>query len=218
MEVERYYFVDVLFLLFGIALIIIAIKYPKQIFIKLPLAILSLPFRSSWITSAFMDLVAGDHEDDRPYRSTRNLNVEFQHGEKYVYVLSSSKDVRVLIEEFLDALKGNYRFDEFKIVENGEQRIVQFPSRITFFDFHLFVQHLTEELEEKKSFGVFKSAKLNYYVFKDRATLNNLIGFTSNKKLFSIYMLADLETKQQLRLNQKLKVETEWIEQVLLTQ
>lgn len=122
--------------------------------------------------------------------------------------------MKELIIDFLEVLTGKYSIEEFLVADNGSQKILQFPAHINFYDYHLLIQHLHNELGDRKSFGVYKSDKLNYYVFQDCDTLNNLIGFTSDKKLFSIYMLANLKRKQNLRLNQKLKVDTDWIEDI----
>lgn len=42
---ERNYIIESLFIVLGLALIATAIKYPKDIFIKLPVEIIKLPFR-----------------------------------------------------------------------------------------------------------------------------------------------------------------------------
>lgn len=237
---QRYYIIEGLFILVGLALLVTALKYPKDVFIKLPLEIIKLPFRRLWELITFpvtilaipiiyfgekykwritpsikriADLGAND-DDDKPYPSTRNLKVDFKNGDKYVYVLTTTKDIKLLIDDFLEVLTEKYSINDFKIIDNGEQRIIQFPADINFYDFHLLVQHINTELGDKRSFGIYKSSKLDYYVFQDSKSLNNLVGFTSDKKLFSIYMLDDLEKKQHLRLNQKLKIETDWMERV----
>jgi len=239
-KMQRYYIIEGLFILVGIAFLVTAIKYPKDVFVKLPLEIIKLPFRRLWelitfpvtilaipiiyfgekykwrITPSikkFADLGA-NYDDDKPYPSTRNLKVDFKNGDKYVYTLTTTKDIKLVVDEFLEVLTKKYSINDFKIIENGEQRIVQFPADINFYDFHLLVQHLNNELGDKRSFGIYKSSKLDYYVFQDSESLNNLVGFTSDKKLFSIYMLDDLEKKQHLRLNQRLKIKTDWIERV----
>lgn len=237
---QRYYIIEGLFILLGIGLLVTAIKYPKDIFVKLPLAIINLLLkRLWWIVSlpltilAILLLYVGEKfnwkiaptikkfldseiggDDDKPYPSTKNLRVDFKNGAKYAYVLNSTKDLKGLIIDFLEVLTGKYSIEEFLVADNGSQKILQFPAHINFYDYHLLIQHLHNELGDRKSFGVYKSDKLNYYVFQDCDTLNNLIGFTSDKKLFSIYMLANLKRKQNLRLNQKLKVDTDWIEDI----
>ena len=237
---QRYYILEGLFVLLGLGLLVAAIKYPKDTFIRLPLEIIKLPFiRLWWLVSLPLTILAipliylGDKykwritptieklldlgtndDDDKPHPSTKKLKVDFKNGDKYIYVLTSTKDLKELIADFLEVLTRKYSIEEFKVAENGDQRIIQFPTDINFYDYHLLVQHINNELGDRKSFGVYKADKLHYYVFQDSETLNNLVGFTSDKKLFSIYMLDDLETKQHLRLNQKLRVEADWVERV----
>jgi hypothetical protein len=237
---QRYYIIEGLFILLGLAFVAVAIKYPKDVFIKLPLEIIKLPFRKLWwlislpltilaipliyfgekykwkvtpTIQKLLDLGESD-DDDKPHPSTKNLKVDFMKGDKYVFVLTANKDLKALIIDFLEVLTGEYSIEEFKIADNGNQKIIRFPINTNFYDYHLLVQHLSNELGDKESFGVYKSDKLTYYVFQDTETLNNLVGFTSDKKLFSIYMLDDLETKQHLKINQNLKVETDWVERV----
>lgn len=238
---QRYYIIEGLFILLGIGLLVTVIKYPKDIFVKLPLGIVNLFLRRLWwfvslpltilsiplialgkkfkweITPAiqkFIDSEIGG-EEDSPYPSTKNLKVDFKNGEKYAYVLNSSKDLKKIILDLVEVLTQKYSIEEFKVAVNGSQTIIKFPTYINFYDYHLLIQHLYNELGDRNSFGVYKSDKLLYYVFQDSETLNNLVGFTSARKLFSIFMLADLERKQHLRLNQKLKIETDWIEDQL---
>jgi hypothetical protein len=222
---QRYYIIEGLFVLVGIAFLVTAIKYPKDVFVKLPLEIIKLPFRRLWelitfpvtilaipiiyfgekykwkITTSIKRIadLGANYDDDKPYPSTRNLKVDFKNGDKYVYALTTTKDIKLVIDDFLEVLTKKYSINDFKIIENGEQRIVQFPADINFYDFHLLVQHLDNELGDKRSFGIYKSSELDYYVFQDSESLNNLVGFTSDKKLFSIYMLDDLEKKTTLK-------------------
>ncbi|MBY0432509.1 MAG: hypothetical protein K2U26_00195 [Cyclobacteriaceae bacterium] len=226
----------------GLGLLVTAIKYPKDVLVKLPLEIIKLPFRPLlWLISLFLTILAipiiylgekykwritskieklldfvddDDDNNDKPHPATRNLKVDFISGHKYIYVLKSTKDLKQLIQDFLGSLTGKYSIEEFELAENSEQKIIKFPAGINFYDFHLFVQHFNTELGDKQSFGVYKSAGLDYYVFQDSETLNNLVGFTADRKFFSIYMLDDLEKNQHLKVNQKLKVETYWIERI----
>ena len=237
---ERNYILEGVFILLGLAVIATAIKYPKDVFITLPLEIVKWPFRLIWRKLSIPFLILGipivyfgekykwritptvsklinygiTDDDDHPHKSTKNLNVDFKNGDKYVFVISSTKDLKELIIDFLEALTGKHSIVDFKIADNGNQKIISFPTDISFYDYHLLVQYFSGELGEENSFGFFKSSGLQYYVFQDKETLNNLVGFTTDKKYFSIYLLDDLDKKQYLKLNQKLKLNTEWINRV----
>ena len=237
---ERNYILEGIFILLGLAAIATAIKYPKDVFIKLPLEIIKAPFRRIWwiitlplivlaipliyfgekykwrITPTITKLIdfGTTDKDDKPHKTTKNLKVDFKDGDKYLFVITSTKDLKQLITDFLEALTEKHSIDDFKIADNGNQKIINFPNNISFYDYHLLVQYFNGELGDDNSFGVFKSSRLQYYVFQDKERLNNLVGFTTDKKYFSIYMLDDLDKKQYLKLNQKLKMDTEWIERV----
>jgi len=102
---QRYYIIEGLFILLGIGLLVTVIKYPKDIFVKLPLGIVNLFLRRLWwfvslpltilsiplialgkkfkweITPAiqkFIDFEIGG-EEDSPYPSTKNLKVDFKN-------------------------------------------------------------------------------------------------------------------------------------------
>jgi hypothetical protein len=234
---ERNYIIEGLFILLGLALVGTAIKYPKETLVKLPLGIayyvvvrplksillmpiwvIGLPViyfgeKYNWsITPTIKSLLDTETDDDRPHPATKNLRVDFKRGDKYVFVISSSKNMKELIKDFVGVLTEKYSLDDFTINTKNDQTVIGFPKGISFYDYHLTVQYFNDELGRKKSFGIYKSDKLQYFVYQDSETVNNLVGFTSHKKLFSIYMLDDLDARQHLRLNQKLKVDTDWVE------
>lgn len=235
---ERYYIIEGIFILLGLALIVAVVKYPKDAFVKLPMgiayytvvrpvkSILSIPIlliglpliylgeKYNWsITPTIKKLLDSDtSNDDRPYPATKYLKVGFENGEKYALVISANKDLKELIRDFIEVLTGKYAIDDFRIITRESQAIIVFPKDINFYDYHLAVQHLNSELGDKKSFGFYKSDRLQYFGYQDSKTLNNLVGFTADKKLFSIHMLDALDVKQALRLNQTLKIDSAWVE------
>lgn len=237
---QRYYLIEALFVLLGVILVVTAIRYPKQIFVTLPLEIIKFPFR---YVAGFLQLllipvqllvtwfansmgwnvkwprlrwleVSGD-ADDRPYPATRKLKVDFATGDKFVYVLGSGKDLRGAVGDFLEVLEARYALTQFEFALNNQQQIARFPAGITFYDYHLFVQHLCGEFGFKNCVGVFRSDAIQYSVFQDPETLNNLVGLTGNGEPFSIDMLADLERAQHLRLNPNLRFDGGWVRQLV---
>jgi hypothetical protein len=236
---ERNYFIEGLFVLLALAAVVTILKYPKETLVKLPLGIFYVvvvkPIKSMliipiWIIGLpmsylgekykwkftptikkILDLGTED-DDDRPYPSRKNLKVDFKTGKKYIFVISSKIDLKALVRDFNDVFTEPYPTNEFKIDSKDGQIVISFPNSISFYDFHLMVQHINDELGAKNSFGIYRSPKLQYFIFKDANTLNNLIGFTSDRRLFSIHLLDDLDQNQHLRLNQNLKVDTEWVE------
>jgi len=237
---KRFYLIEILFILLGIALVAAVLRYPKQILVKLPweifklfvkvllrpfsalFLILALPLkflaeRNKWAIAGPLEKLINwawdtdSNEDDKPYSSSKNLKVNFVEGEKYIQVISSNQTSEGLIDESLELLQGHHAKNEFSFSRKGTGSLISIPRTITFYDFHLLVQHFSNEVGPRNSFGIYKSEKITYYIFQDLKTANNLVGITSSKKLFSIYMLDDLEEKQFLKLNQKLKIDTGWI-------
>ncbi len=214
---HRYYIIEGLFIILGLGLLAAIIKYPKDILLKLPLGIILVPFRRLGSIFALPfellgSISSGSEVKDVSYTAESKLQIDFSEGDKYAFVLSTNWNLQRLIEDFLFALSTTYSIVDFVIRDNGDQKIIRFPKNITFYDFHLLIQYFNNELGENNSFGVYKSDKLEYKIFQDSKTLNNLLGVTSDNKRFSVDLLDDLEANQYLKLNKKLKFDTDWLE------
>ncbi len=144
---------EILFVLLGLALLTAAIKFPKDI-----LKIAGIPFVIFWrsirsfisliglplilvsgllnlkITNSLIRIFDVKDDDDKPYPFSKKLFFTFQDGEKYIYVLSSiKKEIPELIKDLLG--DQNHRLKDFKIAENGDQKIISCPQEITFMTF-----------------------------------------------------------------------------------
>ncbi|WP_167965196.1 hypothetical protein [Saonia flava] len=144
-----------------------------------------------------------DSDGLEKYPSTGNLKLDFAMGDKLLISKTSERKAESLIKEFLEFCDGDLRFEKFKI-KSGQNIQINCPNNITFYDFSILTQHFCNTV--KKSWGIFKSGRLNYYSYSDRKTVHNLIGETTNGQKFSIYTLDDLYNDQYLRLNQELEV------------
>lgn len=234
---KEYPVFEALFIILALSLIVAVIKYPKDAFIKLPLAILKKIFwpllailylasqiiglpllyfanKFNWKIAPWLEklMEVGASKDDRPLPSTRTLDVNFKNGKKYIIVISPRLDLKAIIADFVETLTDSHSTDSFRIAKDNDYTIISCPDNTNFYDFHILTQHLNNELGDQKSFGLYKSSEIQYFVFQDRNTANNLVGFTSDNIYFSIHMLDDLNNKEQLRVNQKLKLNKSWID------
>jgi hypothetical protein len=232
---HRTFIIETLLVLLGIALLIAVIKYPKDAFIKIPLGVLDQlfvrplagvlsffvliieslgPKRAKGVKSKMSKYLEWGHDDDRSYPATEKLKVDFPPGDKHAFIVNAKGNVAYIIEDFLGGLTGKHSIDEFAIRRNGNQCMITVPKSVNFYDFLLLVMHLTGTIDEKNCIGIFKSAKLDFYVYLDPAPLNNLLGVTNQGKKFSVHMLDDdMENEQCLKLNQELDVDLAWIKQ-----
>lgn len=144
-----------------------------------------------------------DSEGLEKYPSTKNLQLDFSIGDKYIISMTSKKKSELLIEEFLEFCDGNLRFENFKI-KNTNPVTAHCPNNISFYDFNILTQHFCNDI--KKSWGIFKSGRLNYYSYLDDKTVHNIVGQTKEGQKFSIYTLDDLYKDQYLKINQELSV------------
>ncbi|PJB12057.1 MAG: hypothetical protein CO119_08335 [Flavobacteriales bacterium CG_4_9_14_3_um_filter_40_17] len=137
------------------------------------------------------------------YPSTKNLEMDFEFGDKLIFSNTSKRNIESLIKEFLDFCDGNLRFDNFNI-KNTKPITVLCPNQITFYDFNILIQHVCNKVKE--SWGIFNSRNLSYYSYSDENTIHNIVGQTITGQKFSIYTLDDLYNEKYLKLNQDLSV------------
>lgn len=193
-------FFNIIFLFLIIVLIVITFKHPKEILIGIPLGFIKRIFY-------IKDVNPEDNIEDIIYPSTGKVKVNFEVGEKSLFVLSNRNTIETSLKEFIEYSNINYKLNEFEIAEIEPAIKVKCPSRITFFDFHILVQQLAGINGPKSCYGSFKSIDISYKVFQDGKTLNNLLGYTDENKYFSIYILDDSIEEEYLYLNQKLPVD-----------
>ncbi len=215
---HRNYIIEALFILLGLALLLAIINYPRVFFIDLPLGILKFVFRTPLLILEQLGIsFESEGEEsggDRPYRATRKRQVNFAAGTKYIMILATDRSVFDSIADFLSVLTVKFNITDFDFRDTGQQTTIRCPSSISFYDFHLLTQHINGEFGENNSFGIFISSRLRYCVFQDPNSLNNMIGFTTKRELFSIHMLDDLDKRQYLRINPDIEINGEWMEQV----
>ena len=177
---ERNYILEGTFILLGLAAIAAVIKYPKDTFITIPLGILKLLWEKIWRFISLPLIVVGmplvyfgekynwklkptisklidfgtTDNDDKPYKATKTLKVDFKNGDKYLFVFGATKDLKGSIADFLEALTEKHSIEDFEIAVKGNQQIISFPKNINFHDYHLLVQYFNGETGDEKSFGL----------------------------------------------------------------
>ena len=182
--------IQVLFVLLFIFLIRTVVKNPKGIFQGLFSFI--LPDILTSIENKERDLI------EEPYDSTFNLNFNYQIGKKYIFFTGDPNLIVPIIKSFLD-----YKEEDFAF---SDERLIKCPEKITFYDFSILVQHFWSE-SKIRSYGIFLSDEIRFYLYQDERSVHNLIGKTHDGQTFSIYTLDDLDNNIYLRLNNTIRVE-----------
>lgn len=160
----------------GVILVITFFKSPGQI--------ISLTFRSIFKIDLFRDFGnQGEELKHVAYKAQKKVYFDFEKSSKTIILDSADFDIPAEISEALETL--SEQFFENKIeIENEEQyKIVKLENGIGFYAFHFLIEWLL--MKSKDSLGIIESKEVNYVIFKDPSSLNNLIGLTNtNEKIF----------------------------------
>ena len=235
----RLYLVEFLFIALGLIAVFAAIRWPRQVLVKLPLAILSIPFRPFiffaslcvGVSSELFRLIerkfnfnlsdgfwkflySKEQADSRTYRASTRLPMNFVDGEKLAY-LGTHDPQRVIAKMNSELFESKFQDRELKITNDGAHWLVRFPSWISPFDYLLAVQFFGNHIGEKGCFGVFQSKQLEFIVFFEKWRGDNLVGFTNSRNRFSVNVFDDFSAGFHLKMNQDLRFETAWIASVL---
>ena len=213
--------IEILFVLLILAGIYTVFKYPKEILINLPLgllkstghriyrffAIITFPV---WIPIYFLDrhykwgvfkffsridaFEPFKDEDEIPdieYDVEKEMYIDFQRFDKYIITSANNPDLEKIAVEGLHSIHAD--INSIKLSKHQSLTIVQIEE-IDLYSFHYLVQWIQNEFKTTKVFGFAKSADFSFFCTCDQKTLNNLIGETSDREIYS-YSMTNPEEK-----------------------
>lgn len=183
--------IKALFVFLFILLIKTIIKYPKDI----------LQGLFSFITPDVLKPIIENEDSnlsEKPYASTLNLSFNYHAGNKYIFFTGDPKLISPIIKSFPD-----YKPEDFTFFDES---LIKCPDNITFYDFSILVQHFWSE-SKLRSYGIFLSEEIRFFIYQDERTLHNLIGKTHDGSKFSVYTLDDLDNNIYLRVNKNIRVD-----------
>jgi hypothetical protein len=221
-----------------IVLLITIIKYPKDILIDLPAGILKIGTQQFlfylklftlpvwlpvWIVDNYYKLGIFNHPvfkffnsnsdiDDIPdieYKCIEKLKLDFINFSKYF--ISSMNDKNELLSSLYEGLESIGKKElEFNILQVGKMLIAQ-NDKITLYDFHYLIQWLDTENNRFRNFGFAKNSNFSFFAHTDKLTLNNVIGKTSDKKIFAFNLVNGQEDylaiSKEIYFNSKINTE-----------
>lgn len=192
-----------LFVLVGLILIAAVIKYPKDVFVTIPLGILSAIARKLafflyplWLIIKFIDrglkfnfldkyswnITTGSHDsedNDYEYDSQGQLNFNFGSADKFILTTNLNiEQIRKLIQEGIVPTEQPIKYDVQKV---SRMTTIQFTN-IDLYNFCLLIQHLDNELTSNKVIGTAFDDDIYFLCWQDTNTLNNIVGFTNTKE------------------------------------
>lgn len=207
--------IEILFVLLILAGIYTIFKYPKDILVTLPLellksighriyqfiAIITFPI---WIPMYFLDKhykwgifsffskidAFGTFQDDDEipdieYDVERELHIDFQRFDKYIITSANDLELEKVAVEGLHSVHAD--FDSVKLTNHKNLNINKVKG-IDLYSFHYLVQWIQNKFNTSKTFWFAQSTDFSFFCTCDKKTLNNLIGETSDREIYSYSM------------------------------
>jgi hypothetical protein len=203
------FILNLIYAILGLALMAVTIRYPRAVFIELPLAILrgiffnALPFDLADPAGA----VTGKNLSNE-YRTRRRRFITFSKTDKFMVTTGTDVGmVKIKINESLETLDEKMKFDEFKFICAADHTIIIPPKNISFYNFNYLIQSMTDD--PVKTVGLVEGKRLSYTVYNDRKTIN-LIGCTNKGEKFFISLFDNFTKKQFLRINDDIETIPEY--------
>lgn len=176
-----------LFILGLLVFLVLTIRYPRTVFVEIPVAILKFPYyaiRRTWPVELFLILLGllTGKDINNEYKTNRKRFLTFARCTKFLLTTGTDEGmVKVKINEGIELLNKTVKIEEFKFLTTSEQIITIPPKDISFHDFNFLIQLLTDGRVE--TIGLVESKRLGYTVYNDPGT-TNLIGQTDQGEKF----------------------------------
>lgn len=202
-----------IFILGGLVLLGLTIRYPRTVFVEIPLVIIKLTFyviKEGLFIGFFLDLfgLISGQDINNEYKTKRKKYLTFSNCNKFF--LTSGADeamVRTKIIEAIESVNEKLRIEDFRFLDASEQTITLPPTDISFYDFNYLIQLLTDG--PIKTIGLVESKRLAYTVYDDPDT-SNLIGQTEHGEKFFISLVDNFDKRQFLRINDVIELQEEY--------
>jgi hypothetical protein len=205
--------INALFILGGLALLGVTFRYPRTVFIDIPLAIIKFPFyviKEGLLIGFFLDLfglIAGTDVNNE-YKTKRKRYLTFNKCHKFLLTTGTDNEmVRTKVIEGIDSTNEKLKIEDFRFLNNAEQTITLPPADISFHDFNYLIQFLTDG--PVKTVGLVENKRLAYTVYDDPDT-TNLIGQTDQGEKFFISLADNFDKRQFLRIHDEIELVEEY--------
>ena len=202
-----------IFILGGLGLLAVTIRYPRTVFVEIPLAIIKFPFRvvkEELFIGFFLDLfglIIGK-DINNEYKTKRRKYLTFSKCNKFLLTTGTDEGmVKTKIAEGIDSTNEKLKIEDFRFLNASGQTIVLPPADISFHDFNYLIQFLTDR--PVRTVGLVENKRLAYTVYDDPET-TNLIGQTSQGEKLFISLVDNFDKRQFLRINDDIELQEEY--------
>lgn len=198
-----------IFLAAALAFLVFIIRYPRKVFIELPLGIINFiiyVIKEELFIGFFLGLfglIIGQDLDNE-YKTRKKKYLTFSKTNKYLITTGTDEGmVNIKISEALETTKEKLKINDFKFITTpASQTITIPPTNISFYDFNYLVQLMTDG--RVKTVGLVENNRLAYTVYNDPNT-ENLIGQTHNGEKFFVSLVDNFDKRQFLRINNEIE-------------
>ena len=194
---------EVLFILLGLVLVVLALKNPKYVFITFPIEVLKV-FTKYHLWEGF--IASKDDKHDFEYKKESVIHLKFDTATKLILITSSdSKSILNSACENLELISDKTRITEDRISHIDNYRLLHLPDQLSFYSYNYLIQALDNDGFD--NVGFVDSQDIKYVLYQDKNSLNNLIGETDNLKKVSVSMYKGFEDGAYLVVNSKIKLD-----------
>jgi hypothetical protein len=200
-----------IFIVLGLILVAATIRYPRTVFVDIPLGIIRMPFyliRDSFFVRLLLGMIGAVIGEDvnNEYRTHGKRFLDFRRCAKFLITGGAGEFTRLKVIEAIKSTEERMPIDTFRFFSSEEQTVTIPPEKITFYDFNYLVLALTEG--HVYTVGLVQGDRITFTVFDDPET-GNLIGEADRGEKFFISMLDNFHKKQFLRLTDQVEISQE---------
>ena len=155
---------EVLFILLGLVLVVLAFKNPKYVFITFPIEVLKV-FTKYHLWEGFVD--SKDNKHDFEYKKESVISLKFDQANKLILITSSDGN------SILNSINENLRLisDETLVTEDRIKHIDNFtllhlPDQLSFYSYNFLIQALDNDGFD--NVGFVDSEDIKYVLYQDK--------------------------------------------------
>ncbi len=194
---------EVLFILLGLALVVLALKNPKYVFITFPIEVPKV-FTKYHLWENFV--ASKDDKHDFEYKKESIIHLKFDKATKLILVTSSdSYSILNCTHKNIELISDETQITEDRVSHIDNFTLLHLPDQLSFYSFNFLIQALDNDGFD--NVGFVDSDDLKYVLYQDKNSLNNLIGETDNLKKVSVSMYEGFEDGAYLVVNSKIKLD-----------
>lgn len=141
------------------------------------------------------------------YKTSSKKQINFSKFKKYIFINSTKvQSIKEQLVESYDTCP-EVNIEGYTIIKTDKYSIIELPNS-GFYGFNFLLMWLKENLHDTDVYGYATNKRSKFFIYVDPNTDNNLIGRTNKQQKFWVSMYEDLDTHQFLRINLRVRIDT----------